>query len=91
MSTSESGACRPLFRRERNRWTAWSGIIHGGVTLDNLLEMWQATPGIIPGGSDVTRKVVHAKDQRSTTFEMGLRIIEPGHWAQLPDLPQHSQ
>ena len=64
---------------------------YGGVTLDNLLEMWQATPGIIPGGSDVTGKVVHAKDQRSTTFEMGLRFIEPGHRAQLPDLPQHSQ
>ncbi len=41
--------------------------------------------------AQVTGKVVHAKEQRSTTSEMGLRIIEPGHWAQLPDLPQHSR
>jgi hypothetical protein len=34
----------------------------GEVALDNLLEMWQATPGIIPGGSDVTGKVIRAKD-----------------------------
>jgi len=50
--------------------------LQGGVTLDNLLEMWQATPGIIPGGRDVTGKVIHAKDRRSTMFEMGLRFIE---------------
>ena len=68
MSSTDSGACRPLFRPERNRWTAWSGIFDGGVTLDNLLEMWQATPGIIPGGSDVTGKVIRAKDQRNITF-----------------------
>jgi len=71
----------------------WHGAesLRGEVTLDNLLEMWQSIPGINPGGSDVTRKVIRAKDQRNTTFEMGLRPIEPCHWAQLPDLPQYGQ
>lgn len=63
----------------------------GEVALDNLLEMWQATPGIISGGSDVTGKVIRAKDQRSITFEMVMRFVEPCHRAQLPDLPQYGQ
>jgi len=63
----------------------------GEVTLDNLLEMWQSTPGITPEGSDVTGKVILAKDQRSTTFEMGVQFVEPYDRAQLSDLPQYGQ
>jgi hypothetical protein len=59
------------------------------VALDNLLEMWQAKPVTIPGGSNVTGKAIHAKDQRSITFEMVKRFVEPCHRAQLPDLPQY--
>jgi hypothetical protein len=57
----------------------WHGAesLGGEVTLDNPIELWQSTPGIIPGGSDVTGKVIHTKDQRSTAVEMGLRFIEP--------------
>ena len=68
MSASESGANHPLFRGERNRWTAWNGIFHVGVTLENLLEMWQAILGIIPRGIDVTVKIIQTKHQRSTKF-----------------------
>jgi len=63
----------------------------GEVALDNLLEMWQATPGIIPGGRDVPGKVIRAKDQRSITFKMVMRFVEPCHRAQLPDLPQYDR
>lgn len=46
----------------------------GEVTLDNPIELWQSTLGIIPGGSDVTGKVIHAKDQRSTALALILFI-----------------
>ena len=75
----------------RNRGRHGPESIRGEVTLDNPTQVWHAHPGIIPGGSDVTGKVVHAEDQRSITIEMGGGPVEPGGWAELPHIAQHSQ
>src|SRR5450759_196102 len=106
MSTSESGGCRPPNPEHAVHFFAKTGIVvgmdrnsgrhgpesvRGEVTLDNPIQVWHAISGIIPGGSDVTGKVVHAEDRGSIEVEMGGGSVEPGGWAELPHIAQHSQ
>jgi len=44
---------------DRNSGRHGPESVRGEVTLDNPIQVWHAISGIIPGGSDVTGKVVH--------------------------------
>jgi hypothetical protein len=60
MPITDSGACRSLFPNDGDQLK--------GTTLDNPKDMGHALPR--KGGSDVPRKVIHAKNRRSSEIEV---------------------